>query len=152
MIKDALKRALWFAAFALGGLALIVTLSVLLVLVAYYVVTNDSRPPLGEMTAYFNANREDFEQAAPMLLELQCSYTCSAPESIRDWAGADAQLYFCYGKEDPPMYDIITDGGTFTYIPDQDEIPSPWNPCVGVLASCSTKITDDWFICRRQFD
>ncbi|MBN1119476.1 MAG: hypothetical protein JXJ17_00230 [Anaerolineae bacterium] len=113
----------------------------------------DYNPSAKKMTEYFNANQSHFEEAIPIMMENKvCSYTCPAPDEIREWAGEDAYFYNCYGKEDPPMYDLATEGGIFTYIPDQESIPGYWSPCTAVNASCSDQIAGNWFRCRRSFD
>ena len=114
----------------------------------------DYNPPATEMAEYFQLHEDDFAAAVPLLLEQEnCQHTCtSTPEEITVWAGPDAKLYLCGDKEAPPMYDIETKGGTFTYIPDQEDIPESWNPCTGVRATCSYMFAPGWFRCKRTFD
>lgn len=142
---------------------LLAVLSVVLVLVLIGIAgpaflsaisLNSDNPPINEMREYYNAHRDDFARAADILIPLaqDCTYTCNAPDEISAWAGPDAMFYFCDGKEIPPLYDIITGGGTFTYIPGQVGVPTHWSPCVGVRATCSDRIADNWFRCTSSFD
>ena len=124
-------------------------------LVTVMIMERDYNPPATRMEEYFHLHEDDFEAAIPLLLEQEyCQHTCTTtPEEIVTWAGPDAKLYLCWDKEAPPMYDIETGGGTFTYIPGQEEIPTrSWNPCVGVRARCSYMFAPGWFRCKRTFD
>ena len=147
------KRILWLVVLVsacfvltLAGFWLFRTVSL------YLQLTRDYNPPIGEMREYYNVHRKGFERAAQLLLEQQCSYLCETPEEVLAWAGSRAELYRCNGREEPPMYDIITEGGTFTYIPDRVSVPKPWRPCLGVVATCSDRIADSWFRCKRSID
>lgn len=111
-------------------------------------------PASADQIAFFEEHRSDFAAAAEYIEQEGCGYCLNpAPEPIRAWAGEGTELHVCRSDVGEIGYAaLITPVGTFSYIPNQTEIPRVLRPCIGKIAECWAEFGDGWYLCATEVD